>query len=607
LVIALITLTARVGFAQTTQGGWIENVESDGTRLRLSKRLTGKKGFIPAARDPSRPFFLFPAPYNTIGVRLTDENDCPTNSAQKDCISPVGSSFWRNTNNHVIDFDPQNPSTMMIFLGVSGQATLFRFHKGTRTVTKLGLVLDDAAKTELGGGPQNGREWYFSATLPKILYVFDTSTTTSKKLYRFDVIDKILEPVFDIGDFTDISSTFGNDKVLTRFVSSNDDKVHTAILQCQMPDCSDGTNGVLPGDEGTNMGCLVYNENKKNTAQSPFSYFPREPADKALHACGIDKGGRWLIISENVFDVGDIKHGDTRIIDLETGHPSQLPFAAQPFGAIAHGDSGFGYLASTTNETDSSVPPGSVRRIKLDQDPIIDGPIVYHDKNDPGAAGHISHSNAKPETEISRERQHACASNVVHANLFAQPRSDEIVCFRLDETGDVLVVAPVMASEQAPGGGTDTLNKFPQGNLDITGKYLFWTANLFGDRLDAFLVEVPSELLVGGSAPGPVALPWTDQHIGTPPQGLSESASQANGTVTMTGAGSGIGGTADSLRFVYQTLTGDGEIIAQVGSLTQNRLDGSGISQDGFEKAGIMIRENTNANAKFAFIGLTRS
>jgi hypothetical protein len=51
-----------------------------------------------------------------------------------------------------------------------------------------------------------------------------------------------------------------------------------------------------------------------------------------------------------------------------------------------------------------------------------------------------------------------------------------------------------MTNLDAPGGGTDYA-KLPKGNLDITGQYFIWTTNGSGNRLDAFLVTVPYQLL----------------------------------------------------------------------------------------------------------------
>ena len=45
------------------------------------------------------------------------------------------------------------------------------------------------------------------------------------------------------------------------------------------------------------------------------------------------------------------------------------------------------------------------------------------------------------------------------------------------------------------------------GHLDISGQYFIWTTNLGGNRLDAFIVKVPSELLGGGPVPADQTAP----------------------------------------------------------------------------------------------------
>jgi hypothetical protein len=55
-----------------------------------------------------------------------------------------------------------------------------------------------------------------------------------------------------------------------------------------------------------------------------------------------------------------------------------------------------------------------------------------------------------------------------------------------------------MTDLDAPGGrdvNNDDYTQLPKGNLDVTGQYFIWTTNMAGNRLDAFLVKVPSQLL----------------------------------------------------------------------------------------------------------------
>jgi regulation of enolase protein 1 (concanavalin A-like superfamily) len=90
-------------------------------------------------------------------------------------------------------------------------------------------------------------------------------------------------------------------------------------------------------------------------------------------------------------------------------------------------------------------------------------------------------------------------------------------------------------------------------------------------------------------------LPWVSTDIGT---GMLGGAATYNaGTFTQAGSGL-IGSTSDKFRFTYQTLTGDGEIIARITGL-QNTGNSS--------RVGVMIRESLAANSKQVFAGMTGS
>src|SRR5205823_5621229 len=70
------------------------------------------------------------------------------------------------------------------------------------------------------------------------------------------------------------------------------------------------------------------------------------------------------------------------------------------------------------------------------------------------------------------------------------------------------------------------------------------------------------------------------------------------GTFTVAGAGADIWGTADAFQYVYQPLTGDGQIVARVAS-QQNT--------NAWAKAGVMIREDTTAGARYGAVFVTPS
>ena len=87
--------------------------------------------------------------------------------------------------------------------------------------------------------------------------------------------------------------------------------------------------------------------------------------------------------------------------------------------------------------------------------------------------------------------------------------------------------------------------------------------------------------------------PWEAQDIGGRSHG---TATLTEGLLTVTTASGDVWGTADSFRFVYQRLSGDGEIRAKV-----TRLDKS----NDWAKAGVMIRAGLEPGAAHAFCCVT--
>jgi regulation of enolase protein 1 (concanavalin A-like superfamily) len=87
--------------------------------------------------------------------------------------------------------------------------------------------------------------------------------------------------------------------------------------------------------------------------------------------------------------------------------------------------------------------------------------------------------------------------------------------------------------------------------------------------------------------------PWQTADIGVVT--TNGNVSISGGNYTLTGAGI-LGGKSDNFRFLYQTLSGDGEITAQITS-AQNT------GPNGF--LGVMIRETLNAGSIYAFVGMS--
>lgn len=84
---------------------------------------------------------------------------------------------------------------------------------------------------------------------------------------------------------------------------------------------------------------------------------------------------------------------------------------------------------------------------------------------------------------------------------------------------------------------------------------------------------------------------WDDDDVGA--VGVAGSASYSGGVYSVSGSGADVWGTADAFHYAYQSLAGDGQIVARVASV-QNTASWS--------KAGVMIRGGLTANAPFAFM-----
>jgi uncharacterized repeat protein (TIGR01451 family) len=87
----------------------------------------------------------------------------------------------------------------------------------------------------------------------------------------------------------------------------------------------------------------------------------------------------------------------------------------------------------------------------------------------------------------------------------------------------------------------------------------------------------------------PLPSPWASKDIGQ--VAATGGVSHVSGTFTIVGSGADIAGTGDEFRFVYQTGSGDCSVVARVTSLGNT---------DAAAKAGVMIRESLNANARHA-------
>ncbi len=104
----------------------------------------------------------------------------------------------------------------------------------------------------------------------------------------------------------------------------------------------------------------------------------------------------------------------------------------------------------------------------------------------------------------------------------------------------------------------------------------------------------PPELVIEDSGGGGLPSPWQNGDVGSP--SAAGNASYSNGTFTIEGDGSDIWGTSDQFHYVYQSLSGDGEIEARVASLENTNA---------WAKAGVMIRESLTGGSTHAMMVVT--
>jgi hypothetical protein len=93
----------------------------------------------------------------------------------------------------------------------------------------------------------------------------------------------------------------------------------------------------------------------------------------------------------------------------------------------------------------------------------------------------------------------------------------------------------------------------------------------------------------------PLPSGWLNQDVGQ--VGVAGSATYTNGTFTVNGSGQYIWYGADGFHFAYQTLSGDGTIVARVVS-----VQGGSSSE-----SGVMIRETLTAGSDMAYLAYSGS
>jgi hypothetical protein len=428
-----------------------------------------------AATPDTRGTFLFPAPYNTRAIRITDPSDC---GGVQDCVKHVGYSYFPAMNSHELD-----PQFLYLFVyldtgrGGTG-ANLYRVDKTTDTITKVGPMFPVGHFLRNVG--TTGEMWSFfnSPANPYLMYI-----PVGPRLYKYHILTQALTVIFDI------TATFvTNRDVWQPKANADDSKIVFSVRN--------------PGT-GTSDRCVVF-----TVATSTFlSYTGVAPYDE----CHIDKSGRYLHLQENSV-AGPVPNGtESHFIDIVTNTHTTI---LDNNGGLGHSDAGWGYFVGIDNWNNV---PGAVISFEQPNWAVQGGQSVrtpHYRSYLPASGGtwsgfnpmnHVTHNNAAQG--VAKSNQYFCGSNA--DTIYGW--QNELGCARLDFSAQQLIVAPVMTDPNASGGGVASNGcfdnfycKHPFATIDRTGEYLMWTTNMGTNRLDAYLVHIPKQLLTADiTAPAP--------------------------------------------------------------------------------------------------------
>ncbi len=151
------------------------------------------------------------------------------------------------------------------------------------------------------------------------------------------------------------------------------------------------------------------------------------------------------------------------------------------------------------------------------------------------------------------------------------------------DAGDVLTLRKISGPAWLTVSPAGVLGGTPLIGSAGTHEFTVRASDSMGAFADAIL-----QIKINPSLP----LPWNLSRLGS--ASLAGNASYTAGIFTVAGSGA-LARTADAANYVWQTLSGDGEIVARVSTLANT---GSAA------RVGVMIRESLATNSRQAFIGV---
>ena len=449
-ILALSLFGIRGALASQPAGGFWEATSSATAQPPLTASQIAQ--FMPSTRSS----FTFPAPYNTIGVRVTLPSDC----GGTNCVQYISYSYWANMNNSA------GSNTMYIMVGLrksqgGSGPTLYQLNKTTDQVTKVGPIFTDSHVNDSGDG------MYFSHTMPYALYYISNNDTTFNYV---NVLTHQETQVFDVKNYN------ANDHIFQCGTSFDD----------QVTACS------LENSSWTVTGCIVYN----GKGNKGFQFYS---SPYGMNECQPGADGKYIMFVEENARPGQ-DYGSTVIINAQTGAQTVV---LHSIGGAGHYALGYGYYLQHNNNdpTYDSMKLWDVNNLTSGSD-VWDQPYAKQCNYNPTVCAqtpsHPSWLNAVPASVQPIAHQYVCDST---ANAIVKPFSNQVFCYNIDSSvapadQRTLIVAPTMSNSTASGGcadGNGAYGNEPKGNIDPTGHYFIWSSNLDStDNCQIFIVKIPT-------------------------------------------------------------------------------------------------------------------
>lgn len=139
--------------------------------------------------------------------------------------------------------------------------------------------------------------------------------------------------------------------------------------------------------------------------------------------------------------------------------------------------------------------------------------------------------------------------------------------------------------------GSTSSRSFDDENLETGASYAYRVRanNAIGASEPSEIVQITTPQLIPAN--------WVHKDIGAVGQ-QGGFVTTGERSFTVSGSGADIWTNVDAFHFAYQTMTGDGSIVARVDSQTNT---------NGWAKAGIMIRETESSDSRFVLLALSPS